>query len=469
MPPRNANSRTPPTPLPVKKIAVLGMILAANNSSIWMIFSFLPFMVSDFYPDLSIKELGYKAGFLGSAFSLGSLCGNFMWGLAADRYGRRPALLGGLIGTVISAILFGFSPTFVVALIARFLWGFLNGNIGVSKTYIAEILDETNSHVGMSVFGVVGGIGRTIGPVIGGFLSTPADHYKIFKGTIFETFPFALPSLTVALSCLIVFSMAYMELQETLKYRVKKGTPDRKKAGSSNAKENDGNGIMSPRSSANQRRLRALTSVQYSEISTADEEDLESGDNISSSSSSSSSMFFKKKRKNVVPQAKAKNEVFGFDRLEVPPPLPAGAEPKRLFGAPSLSSETSSSSSSSSSLLEQPNDTDNSNRGPLDPYSQVGTGLRYKNTPAPARDRDSNHGHGNISSNNGPVSPMSPMRDMRNHPLETDQPGLYVDSKDGGPLSLEDRLHDISLSTIGTYHIISVGVGIGVSDPLRRM
>jgi hypothetical protein len=44
MPPRNA-TRQPPTPLPVKKMIVLGLILAANNSSIWMIFSFLPFMV----------------------------------------------------------------------------------------------------------------------------------------------------------------------------------------------------------------------------------------------------------------------------------------------------------------------------------------------------------------------------------------------------------------------------------------
>ena len=402
-------------------------------------------MVSDFYPDLSIKELGYKAGFLGSAFSLGSLCGNFMWGLAADRYGRRPALLGGLIGTVISAILFGFSPTFVVALLARFLWGFLNGNIGVSKTYIAEILDETNSHVGMSVFGVVGGIGRTIGPVIGGFLSTPADHYKIFKGTIFETFPFALPSLTVALSCLIVFSMAYLELQETLKYRVKKGTPDRKKTGNSNAKVTDGDGVMSPRSSASHRRLRALTSVQYSEISTADEEDLESGDSTSSSlsSSSSASTFFKKKRKNVVPMAKS--EVFGFDRLEVPPPLPAGVEPKRLFGASSLSSETSSSSSSSS-LLEQ-NDPDGSGSGPLDPYGQVGTGLRYKTTTT-SRERDTGHGQCTVSSSDGPVSPMSPMR-HRDQSFDQDQPGGLYDGGDSGLVSMEDRLHDVSLSTTG--------------------
>jgi MFS family permease len=271
--------------------------------------------VSDFYPDLSIKELGYRAGFMGSAFSLGSLCGNFMWGLAADRYGRRPALLCGLIGTVISATLFGFSPTFAVALLARFLWGFLNGNIGVSKTYVAEILDETNSHVGMSVFAVVGGIGRTIGPVIGGFLSTPAERYQIFKGTIFDTFPFALPSMTVATSCVIVFAFAYRELQETLRYSlVKKGHTGRKKTGGVSA-VTDSNGVMSPRTAATQRRSRALTSVQYSQISTADEEDVDSDATVLVSSTSSSSSAFHAKRQGTAPAAK---DSFGFDRLIVP-------------------------------------------------------------------------------------------------------------------------------------------------------
>ena len=45
---------------------------------------------------------------------------------------RKPALVCGLFGTVIASLMFGFSPNFWVAVLARFLWGFLNGNIGVS-------------------------------------------------------------------------------------------------------------------------------------------------------------------------------------------------------------------------------------------------------------------------------------------------------------------------------------------------
>jgi hypothetical protein len=38
--------------------------------------------------------------------------------------------------------MFGFSINFAMAVISRFLWGFLNGNIGVSKTYMGEITDD---------------------------------------------------------------------------------------------------------------------------------------------------------------------------------------------------------------------------------------------------------------------------------------------------------------------------------------
>ena len=441
-----------PTPLPVKKIAVLGLILAANNSSIWMIFSFLPFMVSDFYPDLNMKELGYRAGFLGSAFSLGSFCGNFMWGLAADRYGRRLALLGGLVGTVISATLFGFSPTFVVALFARFLWGFLNGNIGVSKTYIAEILDETNSHVGMSVFGVVGGIGRTIGPVIGGFLSTPAAQYPVFKGTLFDTFPFALPSLTVAVSCIIVFGLAYVELQETLRFRVKKGAGRAKKG--SGGEDGDGRAPASPRAAHSQRRSRALTSVQYSQISTADEEDPDSPSEPSSSSSTAAR--FHSKRQG----ASAATKAYGFDRIEVPPaatvapaaPVGAGAvEPKRLFDVESATSPVDCEASLSLSL----------SGAPPDPY---GARPGFKSGAVVREGRITSIG-------DVTMSPMSPLREVGDEGGEEAADALAARAGSDADASFEDIQlggGDAGTSNGGGRDGAGSG-GVGGDVLLRRM
>lgn len=96
-----------------------------------------------------------------------------------------------------SMVLFGFSPTFAVALFARFLWGALNGNIGVASTHarrraarnlftaacrqspetvLSEVCDDSNQARGFSILGVSNGLGRIVAPVLGGFLSEPASR-----------------------------------------------------------------------------------------------------------------------------------------------------------------------------------------------------------------------------------------------------------------------------------------------------
>ena len=48
-------------------------------------------------------------------------------------------MLLGLVFTLITELLFGFSQNFAWAVSARLLWGLLNGNLGVAKTYISEV------------------------------------------------------------------------------------------------------------------------------------------------------------------------------------------------------------------------------------------------------------------------------------------------------------------------------------------
>ena len=88
--------------------------------------------------------VGQKAGFLGSAFFFGNFIGSFAWGWASDVFGRKPIMLLGLIFTIFTELLFGFSQNFGWAVSARFFWGLLNGNLGVAKTYISEV--KNTSH-----------------------------------------------------------------------------------------------------------------------------------------------------------------------------------------------------------------------------------------------------------------------------------------------------------------------------------
>lgn len=77
--------------------------------------------------------------------------------------GRKPILLIGSLGSAVSVLLFGFSRTLWYAIVTRSLHGILNGNIGVAKTYLSEVCDDTNSGRAFGLIGLVFGIASVCG------------------------------------------------------------------------------------------------------------------------------------------------------------------------------------------------------------------------------------------------------------------------------------------------------------------
>lgn len=75
-------------------------------------------------------------------FALAQLSTAMLWGRVSDRYGRKIVLFIGLSGTCISCVGFGLATTFWHAMIWRMLTGALNGNVGVMRTMISEIVRE---------------------------------------------------------------------------------------------------------------------------------------------------------------------------------------------------------------------------------------------------------------------------------------------------------------------------------------
>ena len=63
-------SRLPVTPLPNRKIVVLGLIFALNNCSLYLVLALLTSVPAYFYPDSSVNEMGLKAVYLGKIFNL---------------------------------------------------------------------------------------------------------------------------------------------------------------------------------------------------------------------------------------------------------------------------------------------------------------------------------------------------------------------------------------------------------------
>lgn len=98
--------------------------------------TYMFYQLRSFDTSLSDATISTQAGYLQGGFTAAQFLTAFMWGRTADseRGGRKMVLLIGLMGTAISAVGFGFSKSFAVALFFRCLGGALNGNIGVMRT-----------------------------------------------------------------------------------------------------------------------------------------------------------------------------------------------------------------------------------------------------------------------------------------------------------------------------------------------
>ncbi|KAI9044618.1 permease of the major facilitator superfamily [Aspergillus affinis] len=121
-------------------------------------------MVKDFHV-ADGENASFYAGILISAFSLAEALTGMIWGGLSDRIGRKPVLLSGCFGTVLSLLIVGLAPNFWVALFGRALGGILNGNIGVIQTMVGELVKRPEHEPrAYAVMPFVWSIGTIMGP-----------------------------------------------------------------------------------------------------------------------------------------------------------------------------------------------------------------------------------------------------------------------------------------------------------------
>jgi DHA1 family tetracycline resistance protein-like MFS transporter len=115
----------------------------------------------------SARELGL----LFATFSAMQFVFAPMWGRLSDRIGRKPVLVGGLIGSALAYALFANAHSLVLLFASRALAGFFGANISTAQAYIADVTTPVNRAKGMGLIGAAFGLGFTLGPFFGGELS----------------------------------------------------------------------------------------------------------------------------------------------------------------------------------------------------------------------------------------------------------------------------------------------------------
>mmetsp|Transcript_57798 Transcript_57798/g.172521 ORF Transcript_57798/g.172521 Transcript_57798/m.172521 type:complete len:547 (-) Transcript_57798:118-1758(-) len=187
------------------------------------VFPYAGYLVIELVSGLDEESAGSYAGLIASSFMLGRTFSSYLWGIYADRYGRRNALILSLILSGFFSLLFGVSQNFWSAMVTRFFLGFSNGIQGTAKTLVTELAygDEKLETRGTGLVIGMRSYGFLLSPAIGGVLADPLRQYPASSAVksfapLLSKFPFILPNLVGALMCMVAIFFVTSLVEETL-------------------------------------------------------------------------------------------------------------------------------------------------------------------------------------------------------------------------------------------------------------
>jgi len=215
---QHVNAPRKSTPLPKAQLFLVLLIRLAEPITANSISPYISELVTEFsIAEGDRRKVGYYMGIIVSLHFAAEAATVLQWSRLSDHVGRKPILLFSLFGTVVSTLLFGLSRSLWALILSRLLNGLVGGNLGVIKSMIAELTDETNVARGFSLMPMARAFGYIIGPFIGGVLARPQDRWPdLFSHPFWAKYPYFLPCLVAAAYVLLALILSTMYLEETL-------------------------------------------------------------------------------------------------------------------------------------------------------------------------------------------------------------------------------------------------------------
>jgi DHA1 family tetracycline resistance protein-like MFS transporter len=136
---------------------------------IGLIIPVLPKLVESFRGG-DVSAASHTVGILAALYSLMQFLFAPVLGNLADRYGRRPVILGSLFGSGLDYLLLAWAPSLGWLLLGRIIAGITGANFTAASAYIADISPPEKRAANFGIIGAAFGLGFIAGPAIGGLL-----------------------------------------------------------------------------------------------------------------------------------------------------------------------------------------------------------------------------------------------------------------------------------------------------------
>lgn len=143
------------------KLFVLIITSFVDMVGLLMVLPLIPFYALD------LGGGGVVVAVLVSSFTAAQLLSAPLWGRFSDKYGRRPALLIGLIAAAIAYVVFAYATSIWMLLLSRIVQGAGGGTVGVIQAYVADSVEPENRAKALGWLSAATNLGVAIGPAIG--------------------------------------------------------------------------------------------------------------------------------------------------------------------------------------------------------------------------------------------------------------------------------------------------------------
>jgi DHA1 family multidrug resistance protein-like MFS transporter len=140
---------------------------------------FLPFYLQD----LGVTSIDEVARWVGVINSFQPLCMALsapLWGMAADRVGRKPMLARAMIGGGIALVLSGLAGNAPQLAVFRIMEGILAGTVAAATTLVAVSTPREQTGYGLGLLTTGMFTGNFVGPLLGGFVASTLGYRVAF-------------------------------------------------------------------------------------------------------------------------------------------------------------------------------------------------------------------------------------------------------------------------------------------------
>jgi DHA1 family multidrug resistance protein-like MFS transporter len=129
---------------------------------------------------LTTAQAAFWAGLAASGLGVAMFFISPVWGILADRFGRKPMVMRAMFGGAAVLSLMSLAPNVYLIVFLRFLQGFVTGSVAAMTALASGIVPRNKMPFAMGIIMLAVFCGQSLGPLVGGFVADRWGYHVTF-------------------------------------------------------------------------------------------------------------------------------------------------------------------------------------------------------------------------------------------------------------------------------------------------